>query len=216
MIYPICIAKLDTGDYWLTQKAVFLSTVTLFIYSVYYLVRIIPEFYGFSIQELENIVESENDNDNKSEIDFDYKRELETLKVVLLKKNFNELNPLTPKPFLDGELTSNLRVGDYPEAFFVIDIQLQNSDVYEIRNEVEHYVYDFYRGIASISVDVNSFVLSMFVKIDGDKKRNLFMRLRRSELKELLSKSITPRDFVAGIKNLNHPVYSRERKLITI
>lgn len=201
VIYPVWIAKIDTGCYWLTEKAVFLSTISLFIYSIYYLVNIIPEFYGYSIQELENIVESENDNDNKSEIDFDYKRELETLKIALEKNNYKELNPLTPRPFLDGKLSSNLRIGDYPEAFFVINITVHDSDVFEIRNAVEKYAYEFYKSISSIPIDINSFVLSIYVKVNGDKKRNLFMRLKRTELKELLSTTYTARDFINGIEN---------------
>ncbi len=201
VVYPIWIAKIETGCYWLTEKAVFLSTVSLFIYSVYYLVSIIPEFYGYSIQELETIVESENDNDNKSEIDFDYKRELDTLKVALVKNNYQELNPLTPKSFLDGELISNLRMGNYPEAFFIINITVQDSDVFEIRNAVEEYAYDLYKGIASIPIDINSFALSIFVKVNGDKDRHLFMRLKRTELRDLLSTKFTANDFITGIEN---------------
>lgn len=201
VINPIWITKIETGCYWLNEKAVFLSTISLFIYSIYYLVSIIPEFYGYSIQELENIVESENDNDNKSVVNFDYKRELETLKIALEKNNYKELNPLTPKPFLDGELNNNLRIGDYPEAFFVINIVLKDSDVFEIRNAVEDYAYDFYKSISSIPVDINSFVLSIFVRVDNDKSRNLFMRLKRTELKELLANKSTSRDFINGIEN---------------
>ncbi len=200
-IYPIWIAKLETGCYWLTEKSAFLSIISLFIYSIYYLVSIIPEFYGFSIQELENIVESENDSDNKTDIDFDYKRELETLKVALIKNGFNELNPLTPKPFLDGEMINNLRIGDYSEAFFVINIKVYESDVFEIRNAVEQYAFEIYKSIASIRIDINSFVLSIFVEIEGDKQRNIFMRAKRTELKELLSTKFTAKDFVKGIEN---------------
>jgi len=201
VIYPIWIAKLDTGCFWLTEKSAFLSTASLFIYSIYYLISIIPEFYGFSIQELENIVESENDTDNKPEIDIDYKRELETLKIALIKNGYNELNPLTPKPILDGELTNNLRIGDYSEAFFVINIRIKDSDVFQTRDAVEKYAFELYKSIAAIRIDINSFVLSFFVETKGDKKRNLFMRLKRKELKELISTKFTAKDFVNGIEN---------------
>lgn len=201
VIYPVWIAKLDTGCFWLTEKSIFLSTASLFIYSIYYLISIIPEFYGFSIQELENIVESENDTDNKPEIDIDYKRELETLKIALIKNGYNELNPLTPKPILDGEITNNLRIGDYSEAFFVINIRIKDSDVFQTRDAVEKYVFELYKSIAAIRIDINSFVLSIFVETEGDKKRNLFLRLKRKELKELISTKFTAKDFVGGIEN---------------
>ncbi|WP_338239017.1 hypothetical protein [Persicobacter diffluens] len=165
------------------------------------MISIIPEFYGFSIQELENIVESENDTNNKPEIDIDYKRELETLKIALIKNGYNELNPIAPKPFLDGELTNNLRIGDYSEAFFVINIRIKDSDVFQTRDAVEKYAFELYKSIATIRIDINSFVLSIFVEIEGDKQRNIFMRLNRKDLKELILRNFTAKDFVNGIEN---------------
>ncbi len=119
--------------------------------------------------------------------------------AVNLSQGFPDFDP--PKPILDGELTNNLRIGDYSEAFFVINIRIKDSDVFQTRDAVEKYAFELYKSIAAIRIDINSFVLSFFVETKGDKKRNLFMRLKRKELKELISTKFTAKDFVNGIEN---------------
>lgn len=119
----------------------------------------------------------------------------ETICCTLIKYGRSELE--NPKQFNDlGEIHVRL-VDKKSEAFFVIDLRLHSSNVYEIVQSIENYTYEFFKDLKNTRVDVNSFVLSYFVKIDGvQKSRTYFIRSKRVELKKLMSEISNSKEFV--------------------
>lgn len=88
------------------------------------------------------------------------------------------------------------------EAFFVIDIELSNRNIFEIVKAIEKYCYDFFIELSNIHVDVNSFVLSYFIKIDKQaKSRNYFIRASRNEIDELKAKLVGQKEFIDKLQN---------------
>jgi hypothetical protein len=105
--------------------------------------------------------------------------------------------------FLDGQLFINfVQEREGAEAFFNVNIEVNNSGVYEVRDAVLDYAYRLFSLFERSLVDINSFIVSFHVRMGGERAtRNIFFRVTRPELKELISKAQNPRSAVMSIKN---------------
>jgi hypothetical protein len=150
----------------------------------------------FSEQEYKTKTKNEVTDD----LEIDVSKENNILKDILIKNGRNEL-----KNFVKNKDFSSLIIympENKKEAFFVINIKVKNKNVFEIVQSLQQYSHDFFLELSSIHVDVNNFVLSYFIKIDKEKKiRNYFIRANRTEIEELKSKYLNPKDFLDNIKN---------------
>lgn len=196
-IYFIFFYPLHFNDsFCLNEHQVYMTTVSCLGLSVIVLINIIPQFFTFSEQEYK----SKTKNELRSDLDSDVSAENEILKDTLIKngrreftqtietRDFDSINIYMPK--------------NSKEAFFVIDVEFKNRDIYEIVSSVKRYSFEFLTELASTHVDVNTFVLSYFIKIDDEQKsRNYFLRTNRNEIDKLKSKFFSPEDFIENLDN---------------
>ncbi|MBH1959274.1 MAG: hypothetical protein I8H68_04120 [Flavobacteriia bacterium] len=133
-------------------------------------------------------------------IEVDITKENEILKDLLIKngrKEFQQHIKTNEFESLFVYTPSNKK-----EAFFVIDIQFLNKNIYEITEAIEKYSYDFFIELSNTHVDINNFVLSYFIKIDTKtNSRNYFIRASRNEIDELNKKLLGKKDFIDQLKN---------------
>lgn len=128
-------------------------------------------------------------------------KELIILKDTLIKNGRVELESRIKFNIINGEIQSRLSDKN-DEAFFVIDIWVKISDVDKIVRAIESYSYDFFRELIDTNVDINSFVLSYFIRIDGvNSPKTYFVRAKRVELENVFSKTSNPEIFIKTINN---------------
>ncbi len=193
VVYPLTIDCF--GNF--TERQGFISTVIAFIFCVVSLIRILPQFFNFSEQEYK---QKEN-NELVKNIESDITQELAILKDLLIKNGRDELKSQIPLEGIDGEIQVNLSEKK-DEAFFVINIWIHSSDNEAITRKIESYSYNFFKELSDTNVDINSFVLSYFLRIDGvDSPKTYFIRSKRPELEEVYRKTSEPVEFVKLIKN---------------
>ena len=191
-VYPLLLAtELD-----FTDRQAFIATIIAFAFSVLSLIRIIPQYFSFTEIEYKH----KENNELKKDIEVDVSKELGVLKDILVKYGHDELE--NQRQFGNiGEISVRL-VDKKDEAFFVIDLNVNSSDIYEIVHSIECYTYEFFKDLKNINVDINSFVLSYFVRIDSvPKSKTYFVRSKRVELERLLSETSDPKEFVRRIEN---------------
>ena len=181
----------------LNKHQIFITTVSCLAFSIIILIRTIPQFFIFSEKEFDNKENNEVKQDLK---DVDVQQENEILKQVLIKNGRNELTQQISKdPFkhIFVNMPSNNN-----EAFFTIDIQFENKNVFEIVDEIKKYSYDFLLELSSIKLDVNTFVLSYFINVGEDEKsRHYFLRTNRNEIEKLQKKYFRYNDFIDNVEN---------------
>ncbi|MGO4921631.1 hypothetical protein [Maribacter spongiicola] len=167
------------APFQLNEIQVYMTTVSCFAFSILVVIRIIPQFFEFSEQEYK----SKTKNEVIDNLDVDVSKENKILEDILIKNGRTELKEnIKTKDFenLNAYMADNKK-----EAFFVINIEFKNKTVYEIVESLQEYSFDFYNELSDISVDVNSFVLSYFIKVDNDKNRSYFLRTTRIEIDSL-------------------------------
>lgn len=196
-IYFIFFYPLHFNEAWkLNYHQVYMTTISCLLFSIIVVIRIIPQFFTFSEQEYE----TKTKNEVIDNLDVDVTKENEILKEILIKNGRKEIDGIKQNKnfeYLRVNMPTNKR-----EAFFVINIEVKNKTVFEIVNLLEQYSYDFFIELEDISVDVNNFVLSYFIKIKGEKKtRNYFIRASRKEIKELKIKYTEPKSFIENLSN---------------
>lgn len=193
VLYPLLVGQF--GKF--TERQGFISTVISFAFCVVSLIRIIPEYFSLSEQEYKH----KENNELSKEIETDLTKELIILKDILVKNGRVELESRIKFNIINGEIQSRLS-DKKDEAFFVIDIWIKISDVDKIVRAIESYSYDFFRELNDTNVDINSFVLSYFIRIDGvNSPKTYFVRAKRVELENLFSKTSNPEIFIKTIKN---------------
>lgn len=102
---------------------------------------------------------------------------------------------------INGDVLANL-TDKKEEAFFVINISTKSSNVELIVRELEKYSYDFFKELNGLHIDINTFVLSFYIQIEGSKSSTMyFLRSNRAELNELFKKTFSPKDFINQLKN---------------
>lgn len=186
LIYPILIAVSESGGMGMTPKAFFYSTIFLLVYSLVITVQFIPNF--FEVLKLEHESGLSESNGEVAET-VDNTAEKKILRQYLVDHGVSELDPLTPKDFLDGTLCLDF-VEDRaePEAWFNVRIETSSGDVIGIHDEVCRYGFCLFEKLKASQVDVNTFVLSFHIYIER-KHYNMFFRSTRSELREVLRES---------------------------
>jgi len=193
IIYPLWI-----GDFReFTARQGFISTVISFVFCVVALIKILPQYFNFSEQEYK---QKEN-NELSKEIEVDITQELSILKETLIKNGRKELEDTIQTNNIDGEVEIHLS-DKKDEAFFVINVWFKSSNVEQIVRWVEKYTYDFFKELDDTNVDINSFVLSYFLHIEGvDEAKMYFIRAKRTELEQSFRKSYDPTEFVKSVNN---------------
>lgn len=180
----------------LDEYQVFMTTVSCLGLSVIILIRIIPQFFTFSEQEYK----SKTKNELRDDLESDVSAENEILKETLVKNGRKEFSETIENSCFDSihiYMPKNNK-----EAFFVINVEFKNRDIYEMSDSLKLYSYEMLSELAATHVDVNSFVLSYFIKIDDEQKsRTYFLRTNRNEIAKLKSKYFTHTDFIENINN---------------
>ncbi|QNK78159.1 hypothetical protein H7F37_03495 [Winogradskyella sp. PAMC22761] len=179
----------------LNQNQIYMTTVSCFAFSILVVIRIIPQFFEFSEQEYK----SKTKNEVIDNLDADVSEENKILKDILIKNGRTELQE--SRKIKNFENLTIYMPENKKEAFFVINAEFKNKDIFEIVESLQEYSFEFYKELSSISVDINSFVLSYFVKIDNDKNRSYFLRSNRTEIDNLKSKYHTPKEFIDNLDN---------------
>jgi hypothetical protein len=151
--------------------------------------------------EIEKAIPDESVGDKETESDVDYVREKAALKAHLLDHGAVELNE--DVEFLDGTIFLNfLDHTNHHEAWFNVNVAVDNVNVFDIRNGVHDYAARLFGLVRNSLVDINMFVLSFHIRLGGERTtRNIFFRSTRSELNEILSNAGDPRKAIMRIKN---------------
>jgi len=179
----------------LNQYQIYITTVSCFAFSILVLIRIIPQFFSFTEMEYK----SKSKNEIIDNLDVDVSKENKILKDILIKNGRIELKEnIKLKNF--ENISVSMPEND-KEAFFVIKIEFKNKSIYEIVESLQEYSFEFYKELSSLTVDINSFVLSYFIKIESDIERNYFLRATRAEIDELKYKYFEPKGFIDNLKN---------------
>lgn len=180
----------------INNHQIYMTTVSCLAFSIIVVIKIIPQFFEFSEQEYK----SKTKNELIDNIEVDISKENEILKDLLIKNGRKEFQQHISKAEFESifiHMPPNKK-----EAFFVIDILFSNKDIYEIVEGIEKYSYDFYIELSNTHIDINSFVLSYFIKTDKkEKSRNYFIRASRSEIDELKTKISHPKEFIEKLSN---------------
>jgi hypothetical protein len=200
-VYPVAISYHEVGALLLTDKGYFYSTLLILTFAVLQITFFIPQFFMLSNLEFEHRIPSEDEDTNGGLPGVDYNKERAALRTYLLDHGISELN--NEVEFLDGTLFLNFeeeRKGH--EAWFHVNIEVRNSGVIEIRNAVLDYAYKVFGLLSGALVDINSFVLSFHIRAGGERfTRNMFFRVTRPELREMMSGAKPPRLAVLHLKN---------------
>lgn len=202
-LYPVAISFREGGTFILTTKGFFYSTLLLLGYSVLRIAGFITEFFALSNKEIEAKAQAEGDTPPGQGNVVDYAKEKRALREYLLAHGVEELRPQEEALFLDGTITVGLleQAGN-AEAWFNIAVEVENSTVFEIRDAVCGYAFKLFTLLHNSMVDLNSFVLSFHIRIDGEgRTRNIFFRSNRLELDRILAAPADPRSAVMRIEN---------------
>jgi hypothetical protein len=202
LVYPVCVSIMDDGSWAMTRKGFFYSSILVLCHAVLRVTIFIPEFFELSNQELESAREPGSSEDGGG-TPVDFPTEKTALQRFLVDHRRQELDPRTPIQFLDGELTSNFfaeREGS--EACFNVRITVKNPTNVQIRDQVCGYAIEFFDLLAKSQVDINQFVLSFYINIEGDpRRRSIFFRTTRSELQTVLENKDDPVKAACSFKN---------------
>ena len=124
------------------------------------------------------------------------------LREHLLKHGLSELDGTRSLPHLEGEISTRLlEEKEGPEAWFNVTVDVHTGTPEEIRTEILEYAYDLFELLYDSQVDLNSFVLSFHIRIDGDKSRNIFFRTNRNELEHILGDEAKASDNLLRLEN---------------
>ena len=192
IIYPLILGQY--GEF--TERQGFISTVISFVFCVVSLIRILPQFFNFSEQEYKQ----KQNNELSKEIEVDITQELLILKETLIKNGRKELEEIIPTKKISGEIQIHLS-DKKDEAFFVINAWLKSSNVEQIVRWIEEYSYDYFKELNDTNVDINSFVLSFILRIDGvNESKMYFIRAKNPSWKSPLVKVMTLLDLLSLLR----------------
>lgn len=179
----------------INEYQIYMTTVSCLGFCVLVLIKIIPQFFIFSEQEYK----SKTKNEVIDDLDIDVSKENQILKDILIKNGRLELQDIINDTNFDSLIM--YMPENKKEAFFVINVEIRNKDIFQIIEFIQVYSCEFLLELESIPVDVNNFVLSYFVKINQEKSRNYFLRASRTEIEKLKSKNLHPKDFLDKLPN---------------
>ena len=129
--------------------------------------------------------------------------EKRALKEHLINHGLDELNPTTPRKFIDGDISVNfLDKNDNSEAWFNIDVEISNVTPAQVRSNVLSYAHTLAKRLHESKVSINTFVLSFHIKIGKQPSRNMFFRISRNELERVYSLGRNQPEDMARLKNV--------------
>lgn len=76
---------------------------------------------------------------------------------------------------------------DNDEAWFNIDVEINNVTPMQVRSNVLSYSHALAKRLHKSKVSINTFVLSFHVRIGNQPSRNIFFRVSRNELEKVFS-----------------------------
>jgi hypothetical protein len=201
LVYPVAISFYENNSLILSTKGLFYSTLLLLTFSILQIANFIPQFFKLSNKEIESKVGTDGDTTSDKKSGVDYVKEKAALKTYLLDHGIKELD--NEIGFLDGTLSAYfLDHTNTHEAWFNVNIEVNNSSVFEVRNAALDYAFKLYGLLRDSQVDINSFVISFHIRLGGESSsRNIFFRSTRLELGEIFSNAKTPHSAVMQIKN---------------
>jgi len=200
--YPYLVSIYEDWTIRLSQTAVFYSCIIPLFYTLFKVTKFVPEFFQITEMEL-----SSEDETHKKELSEDEKEAIKSekaaLREYLLSRGIDELDPSSPVEFLDGDLWAQfLQDGKSKEAWFNININLNNSNNFEIRKAVLNYACSFFKYLYESKVDLNVFVTSFHIKIANQNSRNIFIRTNRGELNELFRSGTGEPESISNFKTV--------------
>lgn len=147
-LYIVFFYPLHFNTAWkFNEHQVYMTTISCLLFSILVIIRIIPQFFTFSEQEYE----SKTKNEVRDHFDIDVSKENDILKDVLVKNGRRELESLVKDEDFDSLIVN--MPNNKQEAFFVINIEIKNRNVFEIVELLEDYSYNFFLELESIPVD---------------------------------------------------------------
>lgn len=202
IMYPYVVSLINTGVLYLTKAAVFYSCLLPLLYTLYKITKFIPEFFIYTGMEM-----SARSRDPSEKCSEEEKQQNLVEKRALMKHLINhglsELNPITPRKFIDGEISVFfLDQKDNDEAWFNINVEISNVTPNQVKSNVLSYAHALARKLHESRVSINTFVLSFHIKIRKQPPRNMFFRMSRSELEEVFLPGRDQPEDMAGLKNV--------------
>lgn len=201
-VYPYAISIIETGTLYLTNTAIFYSCLIPLLYTLYKITRFIPEFFVYTSMEMSARSQepSEEYTEEEKQQNIVEKR---TLKEYLNNHGFNELEPMTSRQFIDGDISASfLDKSDSSDAWFNISVNVTNVTPSQVRARVLEYAYTLAKRLRESKVSINTFVLSFHISIGNQASRNIFFRMSRNELDKVFSLERNQPEDMAGLKNV--------------
>lgn len=200
--YPYVISIYASESLYLTEVGIFYSCLMPLLYTLYKITKFIPEFFAYTGLELSSITQ-DSFQEQTVEVKQQNKIEKSALKEYLNNHGVNEMNPATPRQFIDGDLYLNfLDDKDNSEAFFNIHVNITNATPDKVRDNVLVYAFSLAKLLQSSKVAINTFVLSFHIRIGNQSSRNMFFRMSRNELDNIfLLERGSPED-MAKLQNI--------------
>lgn len=203
LLYPYLVSIVEGKVLQLSKVAVFYSCLTVFVYSLYKITKFIPEFFIYTDLELASSNQAPASEEQSEEVKARNFTEGVALKEYLIKRGFKELKYGVPCKLKDGELTVNFAPSrDRSDAWFNIYVVIKRSSPDSIRQQVLSYAYKLAKLLHLSKADVNEFVLSFHIDIDGDTTRNMFFKFNRSELDAVYTVGKDDPEDIAKMKNV--------------
>jgi len=200
--YPFAISIIETSSPYLTKAAVFYSCLIPLFYTLYKITKFIPEFFFYTGMEMSSRSQETSEEKSKEEKQQNIV-EKRALKEYLINHGIGELNPETPCQFIDGDLSVNfLDENNNGEAFFNICVNVSNVTPGKVRSGVLEYAHALAKKLHESKVSINTFVLSFHISMGGKVSRNMFFRMSRNELAEVLSFKRNQPEDMARLKNV--------------
>jgi len=183
--------------------AIFYSCLTVFVYSLYKITKFIPEFFIYTDLELASSNQAPTSEEQSEEVKAKNFTEGVALKEYLIKRGVKELEYEAPYKLKDGELTVNFTPSRArSDAWFNIRVVIKRSSPDSIRQQILSYAYELAKLLHLSKSEVNEFVLSFHIDIEGDTTRNIFFRFNRSELDAVYTVGKYDPEDIAKIKNV--------------
>ncbi|KAB7694570.1 hypothetical protein [Plesiomonas shigelloides] len=200
--YPYFVSLINAGSLYLTKVAVFYSCLIPLLNTLYKITKFIPEFFVYTGMEMS--ASSQEASEERSEEEKQQNIvEKRALKEHLINHGLDELNPTTPRKFIDGDISVNfLDKNDNGEAWFNIDVEISNVTPEQVRSNVLSYAHTLAKRLHESKVSINSFVLSFHIKIGKQPSRNMFFRISRNELERVYSHGRDQPEDMARLKNV--------------
>lgn len=201
LLYPYFISLINTESLYFTKPAVFYSCLIPLLFTLYKITKFIPDFFAYTSMEMS--VSSQASEEQSAEEKQQNIIEKHVLKEYLSNHGLSELNPLFPRPFIDGNLSINfLDKNDNEEAWFNISVNISSVTPAQVRSGVLEYAHALAKRLYESKVSINSFVFSFHICIEGQTMRNMFFRMSRDELNRVFKAGRNIPEDMADLKNV--------------